>query len=71
MMAEVVDKEYDAGGRRGPSSYSFDIVVDGQPVSLPVSYGEYRRGKAGDAVWFYRYVGVFGVPFCLAESVTD
>jgi len=70
-MAEVVDKDYDSGGRRLPSTYAFEVVVDGKRVNLPVSHDEYHRGKVGDAVCFYRYEGALGVPFYLSETLSD
>jgi len=71
MTAEVVDRDYDSGGRRLPASYSFEIVVDGQPVNLPVSSDEYHHGKVGDVVWFYRYEGALGVPFYVSETLLE
>ena len=64
--AIIEDKNIDYN-RKSPDEYEFIVTIDGKRITMQVSSEEYRRYEIGDTYTFYRYQGVFNIPFYFEE----
>lgn len=67
--AVIVDKDIDFGGRKGITTYDFDLVLDGEELDLKVSRSEYYSYEVGDYYPVNFYNGAFNVPFYLSGNL--